>query len=66
VSFTYIGTGGGTPNSYQWDFGDKTTSGHALTATHTCTKAGIYTVSLTVKNASESDTSTKLKYITVK
>lgn len=66
ITFTYIGTGGGTPNLYHWDFGDKTTSNNALTATHTYTKAGKYTVSLTVKNAAGSDTATKREYITVK
>jgi len=66
VTFTYTGTGGGTPNSYLWDFGDKTTSKHAVTATHTYTKAGIYTVSLKVTNSAGSNTATKSKYITVK
>jgi PKD repeat protein len=65
VTFTYTGKGG-TPDSYLWNFGDKTTSTHTLTATHTYTKAGTYTVSVTVKNKSGSSTSTKTKYITVK
>lgn len=65
VTFTYTGTGG-TPDSYLWNFGDKTTSTHALTATHTYTKAGTYTVSVTVKNKAGSSTSTKTKYISVK
>lgn len=66
VTFTYIGTGGGTPNSYQWDFGDKTSSKHALTATHTYTKAGTYSVSLKVTNSAGSNTTTKTAYIKVK
>lgn len=66
VTFTYIGTGGGTPNSYYWDFGDKTSSNHALTATHTYTKAGIYSVSLKVTNSAGSNTATKTAYIKVK
>jgi len=65
VTFFYLGTGGGTPNSYYWDFGDKITSNHALNATHTYTKAGIYTVSLKVTNAAGSSTTTKTKYIKV-
>lgn len=65
ITFTYIGTGGGTPNSYLWNFGDKTTSTHALTATHTYTKAGTYTVSLKVANAAGSSTATKTAYIKV-
>jgi beta propeller repeat protein len=65
VTFTYLGTGGGTPSSYHWDFGDKTTSDHALTATHTYTKAGTYTVSLKVTNAAGSGTAKKTAYIKV-
>ena len=65
VTFTYTGTGG-TPNSYIWDFGDKTTSSNAKTATHTYTKAGTYTVSLKATNSAGSNTATKTKYITVK
>jgi beta propeller repeat protein len=65
VTFTYTGKGS-TPDSYLWNFGDKTTSTHALTVTHTYTKAGTYTVSVTVKNSAGSSTSTKTKYITVK
>ena len=63
VTFTYIGTGGGTPKSYLWDFGDKTTSKHALSATHTYTKKETYTVSLKVTNSAGSNTATKTKYI---
>jgi beta propeller repeat protein len=65
VTFTYTGNGG-TPDSYLWNFGDKTTSTHALTATHTYSKAGTYTVCVTVQNKAGSSTSTKNKYITVK
>jgi beta propeller repeat protein len=65
VNFTYIGAGGGTPDSYHWDFGDKIASNHALTATHTYTKAGTYTVSLTVTNAAGSSTAAKTAYIKV-
>lgn len=65
VTFTYNGKGG-NPDSYLWDFGDKITSTHALTATHTYTKDGTYTVTLTVKNKAGGSTSTKTKYVTVK
>lgn len=65
VTFTYTGTGGGTPNSYHWDFGDKTTSSHALAATHKFAKAGTYTVSLTVTNAAGSSTARKTGYIKI-
>ena len=66
VTFTYLGTGAGTPKSYHWDFGDKTTSNNAFTITHIYTKAGTYTISLKVSNAAGSSTATKTKYITVK
>lgn len=66
VTFTYTGTGGGTPNSYYWDFGDKKSSTHALTATHTYTKAGTYSVILKVTNSAGSSTATKTAYIKVK
>jgi beta propeller repeat protein len=66
VNFTYMGTGSGTPDSYLWNFGDKTTSTHAQTASHTYSKTGTYTVSLTVKNKAGNNTATKSKYITVK
>lgn len=65
VTFTYTGTGGGTPNSYHWDFGDKTTSGHAPAATHKFAKAGTYTVSLTVTNAAGNSTARKTGYIKI-
>lgn len=66
VTFTYIGTGSGTPKSYIWDFGDKTTSSHSLTATHTYAKKGIYTVRLKVVNRTGSNVITKTKFINVK
>jgi PKD repeat protein len=65
VTFKYTGTGG-TPDTYNWNFGDGTNSQQAVTATHTFAKAGTYTVSVTSKNAAGSSTATKTKYITVK
>lgn len=64
VLFTDTSTGG-TPTSWNWDFGDKTDSKHVLNATHTFARAGKYTVSLTVKNAKGSSTTKKTGYITV-
>lgn len=64
VYFTDKSTGG-TPTSYYWDFGDKTTSKHAYTAKHTFTKPGNYTVSLTVKNTEGSSTEKKTNYVIV-
>jgi PKD repeat protein len=63
--FALTGTGG-APDSYYWDFGDGVNSQHVKTATHTFTKPGKYTVSLTVTNAGGSSTAKKTNYITVK
>ena len=52
------------PASWQWNFGDKSTS-TTQNPTHKYTKAGKYTVSLIVKNAAGSNTTTKPNYITV-
>jgi beta propeller repeat protein len=67
VTFTYTGTGG-APDSYTWNFGDKTSSvtTTAKTVKHTFAKAGTYTVSVTAKNKAGSSTGTKSKYITIK
>jgi PKD repeat protein len=45
----------GSPTSYVWNFGDKSTS-TARNPVHKYTKAGKYTVSLTVKNSAGSNT----------
>jgi beta propeller repeat protein len=63
VKFTDKSTG--SPTSWSWNFGDKTKS-TTRSPTHKYTKAGKYTVSLTVKNAAGSNSITKSKYITVK
>lgn len=55
----------GSPTFWSWNFGDNTTS-TAKNPTHKYTKAGKYTVSLTVKNTSGSSSVTKSKYIIVK
>ncbi|AKB53318.1 Chitin binding protein [Methanosarcina barkeri MS] len=62
VKFTDTSTG--TPTKWKWDFGDGSKSYHQ-NPTHKYSKAGVYTVSLTVKNAKGSNTVTKSKYITV-
>jgi beta propeller repeat protein len=61
VKFTDKSTG--SPTSWSWNFGDKTTS-TAQNPTHKYTKAGKYTVKLTVKNAAGSNSKTMT--ITVK
>lgn len=60
TSFTSTSTG--SPTSYQWDFGDGTTSTSA-NPSKTYNTAGAYTVTLTVSNNSGSDTLTRAEYI---
>jgi PKD repeat protein len=62
VQFTERSTN--SPTSWKWNFGDKTYSTTKSPA-HTYSKAGKYTVSLTVKNAKDSNTKTMSGYITV-
>ncbi len=52
------------PASWSWDFGDGTTSTEK-NPVHTYTKAGTFTVNLTVKNSGGEDFTTKEAYITV-
>ncbi len=63
VTFTDKGTRSITSRS--WDFGDKSTSS-AKNPVHKYSKAGKYTVSLTVKNAAGSNTKKMSNYINVK
>ena len=51
VSFTGSASGGATPFTYAWDFGDGTTASGSLTPTKTYADNGIYTVRLTVTDA---------------
>ena len=62
VAFTDKSTG--FPTSWKWSFGDGTYS-TAKSPAHTYSKAGKYTVSLTVKNAKGTNTKTMSGYITV-
>ena len=52
------------PASWSWDFGDGTTSTEK-NPVHTYTKAGTFSVILTVKNSGGEDFTTKESYITV-
>jgi hypothetical protein len=63
VQFTDKSTG--TPASWKWSFGDKTYS-TAKNPSHKYSKAGKYTVKLTVKNAKGTNTKTVSGYVTVK
>jgi PKD repeat protein len=52
-------------DSLNWDHGDGTNStASALTHTHTYTRAGVYTVTLSVSDGVMSDTLTRTNYIT--
>ncbi len=62
VKFTDKSTG--SPTKWKWDFGDGSKSFHQ-NPTHKYSKAGVYTVKLTVTNAAGINTATKAKYITV-
>ena len=62
VKFTDTSTG--SPTSWKWDFGDGSKS-YLQKPIHKYSKAGIYTVSLTAKNAQGSNTVTKKGYIKV-
>ncbi|AKB52507.1 Chitin binding protein [Methanosarcina barkeri str. Wiesmoor] len=62
VQFTDTSTG--TPTSWFWNFGDGSKS-FLQNPTHKYSKAGVYTVSLTVKDAAGRNTVTKTDYITV-
>jgi PKD repeat protein len=63
ITFSDLSTG--APTSWTWNFGDGITS-TTRNASHTYQKNGIYTVKLTVKNPSGSNTITKTNYITLK
>ncbi|MBN2381167.1 PKD domain-containing protein, partial [candidate division WOR-3 bacterium] len=62
VSFTDMSSG--NPTEWEWDFGDTRTS-TTQNPTHVYDTDGDYTVSLTVRNATEEDTETKVDYIHV-
>ncbi|MDW5549944.1 PKD domain-containing protein [Methanosarcina sp.] len=62
VSFT--DQSAGTPTKWGWSFGDGTTS-NKQNPVHTYSKAGTYTVKLTVTNAAGTNTVTKAGYIQV-
>ncbi len=61
----FTDTSDGNPNFWVWRFGDGTIS-NTQNPFHLYTAPGIYSVSLTVKNAAGSDTITKTDYITVR
>ncbi len=62
VQFTDTSTG--SPNAWNWTFGDGATSAEQ-NPVHTYDTAGTFTVSLTARNADGEDTRTQTGYITV-
>jgi PKD repeat protein len=63
VAFAGLATGGATPYSYSWIFGDGTSASGA-SVTHTFSNPGTYSVTLTVKD-SNSTTSTGTRQVIV-
>ena len=64
VNFTDLSIG--VPTSWEWDFdNDGTIDSYEQNPTHIYTEIGFYTVSLTVNDGSNTDTETKVDYITV-
>lgn len=64
VQFTDESLGGGI-TSWEWDFDDGSSIIHAQNPRHYYMRPGTHTISLTVSNGVESDTETKIGYITV-
>ena len=66
IQFTNLSTGGVTPFTYEWDFGDGSAVSSLENPGHTYNEAGTYTISLTVTDdEATSLTESKTDYITV-
>ena len=57
-------SGGSTPRTYQWNFGDGGTS-TAANPSHTYAAAGVYAVTLTITNSYGTDSETKPNFVSV-
>ena len=64
MNIGFVDQSSGLPISWQWDFGDGTTSTEQ-NPTHSYMSEGTYSVTLTVKNAFSTDTNVKKNLITV-
>ena len=65
ISFTGSASGGTSPYTYSWSFGDGS-NGTGASVTHAYSSAGIYTVTLTVKDSgSPQQTASSMKSIAV-
>jgi beta propeller repeat protein len=65
LTVRFIDKSTGSPASWSWNFGDKSTS-TIRNPVHKYSKAGKYIVSLTVKNTAGRNTAKKTSYMTVK
>ncbi len=65
LTVTFKDTSTGSPTAWRWSFGDGAVKA-SKNPIHTYSKAGSYTVKLTVTNAVDSKTVTKTGYIVVK
>ncbi|RPJ77792.1 MAG: PKD domain-containing protein [Alphaproteobacteria bacterium] len=65
VTFTYTGGSKAGVTSHKWSYGDGATCSTCWHPSHVYTKRGIYTVSLTMKNAAGSRTKVIKNYIRV-
>ncbi len=64
LNVVFSDTSTNTPTSWNWNFGDGTANSTQMNPTHTYSKAGKYTVTLTVRNTAGSNTVRKTSYIT--
>jgi len=64
LAVTFTDKSLGAPTSWNWDFGDGSTSA-VQNPTHTYSQLGTYTVTLTATNSNGSDTTAKANYIVV-
>ena len=65
VHFTSTSSGGVTPISHEWDFGDSSTSGEE-NPTHAYASSGVYTVTLRVTDSADNEvTRTRAGYVAV-
>jgi PKD repeat protein len=65
VAFTDTSTGSPSPSSWEWNFGDGSPNVTTQSPSHIFTSAGIYTVTLTVRNSPGTNVSTATTTITV-
>ena len=61
----FASTSAGSIDRWQWDFGDGSPLGSGPQSEHIYTRAGLYSVSLTVSGPSGSNTRTKIGYISI-